>query len=237
MNSSVKLSPKSVTKFLTLLMLFIVGMDFLRLFLKKVQPDWNAINELLDSLFKLTGEYNVASLYSSLIILLASVFLFLIFNTTEIKNHRIYWATLGFIFIFLACDESFKIHEGLSQIIRGNTEVTGSIKYGTWALPYLFLTAIVGLLYARFVFSLPKQTKILIILSGAIYVGGAGGFELIEGYLFKEFGEESIVYKLIHSTQEILEMIGMILFNYTLLDYLSVNKTTIEISTPTNSTN
>lgn len=96
--------------------------------------------------------------------------------------------------------------------------------------PYLIISAGIGLAYLRFVLGLPYKTKILIIVSGAIYVGGAAGFEFIEGYFHATSGSQSVMYKLFHSTQEILEMVGIILFNYTLLDYLSLNKTTIEIT-------
>jgi hypothetical protein len=206
-------------------------LDLVRLVVKKVLPDSTTLNELLDY-FKLTGEFNVPALYSTLLLLIAGILLLFVHKTTDIKKHKIFWLSLGVVFIFLAFDEAFKIHEGLSQLIRSNYTVEGSVKYGTWAIPYLLITAVIGLLYLRFVLSLPKFTRILIIVSGAIYVGGAAGFELLEGYFYLHAGEESLIYKLFHSSQEILEMVGIVLFNYTLLDYLALNKTTIEIAKP-----
>lgn len=236
MNSTLQVSPKSFTKFFTYLTALIVVLDLVRLGAKKVSPDSIAVNEFLDY-FKLTGEFNVPALYSTFLLLIAGILLLFVYKTTDIKKHKIFWLSLGIVFIFLAFDESFKIHEGLSQLIRGNYTVEGSVKYGTWAIPYLLITAVIGLLYLRFVLSLPKFTRIMVIVSGAIYVGGAAGFELVEGYLYLHAGEESLVYKLFHSAQEILEMVGIVLFNYTLLDYLALNKTTIEISNPANTIN
>jgi len=211
-------------------MLSLLVMDVVRMYFKKAWPHLRAVNEILDSLFKLTGEFNFPTLFSSLILLLAGFFLFLIYLTTEVKKYKPYWITLGIIFLFLACDESFKIHEGLSQLIRNNYKVEGSIRYGTWVIPYLLFSFVLGLLYLRFILSLPQFTKILVIVSGSIYVGGAAGFELIEGYLHMKTGEESVIYKFFHWSQEILEMIGIILFNYALLDYLSLRKITLEIT-------
>jgi hypothetical protein len=230
MKSTVHVSAKPVTSISIILLLFIVLMDFLRLFFKAKFSSLTGLNHWFETFFKLTGEHNVPTLYSTVILLLAGGLLYLIHTTTSIQQDKIYWFFLSMIFFFLAFDEALKIHEALSQLIRGSTTVEGSIRYGTWAIPYLIVTAIIGLLYLRFVLRLPTFTRNLIILSGVIFVGSAGGVELVEGYLFLNYGEESIMYKITHSTQEIGEMAGIVLFNHTLLNYLASGNVVIEIT-------
>jgi hypothetical protein len=217
----IRITPIAVTKILSLAMIAIIAMDLIRLYFKKNHEELTELNRMLESVFMLTGEHNVPTLFSSFVLFFSAILLLCIYRTTPVSTHRKYWLSLGMVFMFLSLDESLRIHEGLSRLIRANYEVEGSIRYGTWSLPYLILTAFLGVFFIRFLFQLPQVTKILFILSGSIYVLGAGGFELIEGFLFFRTGEESLLYRLVHWSQEILEMAGIVLFIYGLLDYLA----------------
>lgn len=218
------ITPKSVGKFLVLLMTFFILMDILRLIVKKFSPEAIGLNQTLDSLFKITGEYNLPTFFSSLLLLVAGFLLLVLGRVNRTGRFRFHWVFLGYVFIFLSLDESFMIHEAVSRLIRSNIEVEGSIRYGTWVVPYLILTLVLGLAYIRFLLHLPKKTKLLFILAGVVFVTGAGVFELLEGYFFMVAGEESFIYRMVHWSQEMLEMAGMIIFIYGQLDYLVSNK-------------
>jgi len=228
-NKALFVTARSITIVLTSIMVFLIVMDLLRLYFKKTKPELTAVNEVLDTLFKLTGEFNLPTLFSAGILLFAGILLLLVYASQKYKPFRLHWLFLGLIFIFLSLDESLMIHESLSRFIRKNIEVEGSIRYGTWSIPYLIITFLIGLMYLRFVLHLPKLTKLLFISSGFIYVMGAGGLELLEGYLFLEFGEESLLYRIVHWIQEVLEMLGIILFIYATVDYLALSRTKLII--------
>ena len=60
----------------------------------------------------------------------------------------------------------------------------------------------------------------LFIIAGCLYVSGALGMEMVGGNYRDMVGEVDLNYGLITSFEETLEMAGIILFIYGLLDYL-----------------
>ena len=123
-----------------------------------------------------------------------------------------------FIFLFLAIDEACSIHELSIPLLRGAINAEG-ILYFTWVVPAFFLLGIFLITFRKFVFSLPVKTKTLFILAGFVYVGGALGMELVGGYLADTSGYNT-VYGLASSIEEILEMLGIVIFIHGLLSYV-----------------
>jgi hypothetical protein len=72
--------------------------------------------------------------------------------------------------------------------------------------------------YLKFVLNLPKVTRNLFIVSGIVYVAGAVGCEMIGGHFFKVYGKTHLWWIAV-TFEEMLEISGLILFNYALLDY------------------
>ncbi len=75
------------------------------------------------------------------------------------------------------------------------------------------------LTFRKFIQSLPIKTKTLFLLAGFVYVTGALGMELIGGYIADSYGYNT-VYGIVSSIEEILEMLGIVIFIYGLLSYL-----------------
>ena len=73
--------------------------------------------------------------------------------------------------------------------------------------------------FSRFLIHLPRRTALLFVLSGALYVTGALGFETLSGYHYSHSGSKNITYVALQTMEEILEISGTILFLYTLADY------------------
>ena len=61
----------------------------------------------------------------------------------------------------------------------------------------------------------------LFILSGGIFVAGAIGLELIGALQDDSIGKENLVYCLLYSAEETLEMLGIATFIFALLRYIS----------------
>ena len=71
----------------------------------------------------------------------------------------------------------------------------------------------------RFLNLLPRRTALLFLLSGALFVGGAIGFETLSGYYYSLSGSKGITYVILQTLEEILEITGTILFIYALAEY------------------
>ena len=58
-------------------------------------------------------------------------------------------------------------------------------------------------------------------MASSIYIGGSIGFELIGGYYAELHGLKNLAYNMLTSTEESLEMAGIILFIWGLLTYIA----------------
>lgn len=175
----------------------------------------------LVDMFDLNLENNIPTVFSTLILMASAVLLTVIArHAATIKHNAGYWKWLAIIFMFLAVDENASLHELFIDPIQEMLP-SGGIMYVGWIIPYVLAALVIGLLYLKFVLSLPTRTRNLTILSGSLYLSGAIGFELLGGwYLLPRNEVEDFPYSMLVMTEEFLEMSGIILFIYALLDYL-----------------
>lgn len=173
------------------------------------------------SIFNLDAERNVPTLYASVSILFCSVLLSVIGTARRRMGdkHSLYWFGLAFIFLFLAVDESSALHEYLIYPVQSTLNTSGLLFYA-WIIPYSILLLIFLLVYIRFMFNLPRKTMVLFIISGGIFVAGAIGFEAIGGLQADTVGTRTVSYGFITMFEELLEMVGIVLFIYSLLTYI-----------------
>ncbi len=173
-------------------------------------------------IFYFNSEGNLPTLYSVIAILCAAALLFLVgFITKETKRHIFkYWIILGSIFVLLAYDEAAQIHERLAFLRTYVPEENLNIFYWAWVIPYGLLTIFSGLFFLGFLKKLPLRTSMLFISAGAVYVTGALIFEMLPGY-FDIQNPVSMFFFL--TTEELLEMIGIVIFIYAILDHIKNN--------------
>jgi len=131
------------------------------------------------------------------------------------KRH---WAALAVIFAYLSVDEAAEIHEKLSLLVKLIVPADGILHY-PWVVGGVAAVAVVVLVYARFLVNLPRRTAALFVLAGASYVGGAVGMEMVDGAYIDVFGRDLTYIALVH-IEESLELVGVLLFAYALIDYL-----------------
>lgn len=172
-------------------------------------------------MFSLNSEASIPSTYSSIALLLCSVLLAIITKSKyrQTNRYRRYWKFLSIIFLYLAIDEAASIHE-LGIGITYKIIDAGGFFYYAWVIPAIILFSLFSLIYLKFVLSLPKKTRLLFILSAATFMGGAVGVEMICGKIVTLQGENSLIYALMTTVEETLEMVGIAVFIYTLTDYL-----------------
>ncbi|MCI5151354.1 MAG: peptidase M48 Ste24p, partial [Candidatus Electrothrix sp. MAN1_4] len=67
---------------------------------------------------------------------------------------------------------------------------------------------------------LPRKTALLLILSAIIFLTGSVGFDMLGGKEAELHGYYSNTYMVLSTIEEFLEMSGIVLLIYTLLDYI-----------------
>ena len=60
------------------------------------------------------------------------------------------------------------------------------------------------------------------IISAVIFISGALGFELIGGFWYELRGDENIIYAILTTCEESLEMFGVQVFIYALMFYIAL---------------
>lgn len=170
--------------------------------------------------FSLGAENNFPTYFSTLALFACSALLAAIATGESRKggNRPAYWFALSAIFLFLSMDEMMSIHERLSEPVKALVGETDVFHYA-WVLPYGVLVVIFVAAFSRFLILLPRRTALLFVLAGALYVGGAVGFETLSGYHYSLSGSKGITYVALQTMEEILEISGTILFLYALADY------------------
>ncbi|MEM9777951.1 MAG: hypothetical protein AAF902_25465, partial [Chloroflexota bacterium] len=171
-------------------------------------------------IFDFDTEENVPTIYSTMALLLISIILSRIASMNrQSKLPYFPWLGLSIVFLFLAFDEFFQIHEAFINPVQSTLGVSG-FRFYMWVIPYGIGLALLCILYLRFLYGLPSKTSFLFIVSGAIYVSGAIGFELISGRYVDLNGRDGAVFFVVNTILETLEMFGLALFTYALIGYI-----------------
>ena len=175
----------------------------------------------LNSLFSLNREGNVPSFYSASALAAASALLLLVAFVSRRQRlpHRA-WVLLAVVFSFLSIDEIASVHERLGDRL-GAAINPSDLQYYNWPIAYGIAVLIGGLASVRFLLALPRRTAGLFVTSGALLVTGAIGFELISFSFAEAHGFDTLVYRMLYAVEETLEMTGVALFIYSLLDYIA----------------
>lgn len=173
-------------------------------------------------LFDFDYEGNIPTYFSVLLLLFVTALLALIaeLNRQRMQPHVSKWMTLSAGFLYIAFDEAFQMHEKLIwpvQKLIGEEDL--GIFYFAWVIPAMFIVAMLGLFFLKFLLNLSNAERNRFLIAAALYVGGAIGIELIGGRHVELYGEENWRYSLITTVEESLEISGLIFFTWALLKY------------------
>jgi len=189
--------------------------------------------------FNVGEDANIPTWYSSFTLLVCSVLLGVIAVAKRAQGERyaLHWGFLCAVFLFMSIDEVATIHEHMGPVFNSVFESvgirTGGVFYFTWVIPAAVFVVIVGLGYVRFLAALPRSTGVLFVVAGALFVVGALGFEMLSARLISFYGENwsygadyipnttKIAVALQSSVEETLEMLGVVVFIYALMSYVS----------------
>ncbi len=179
-------------------------------------------NEWMD-LFNLDRELNFPTWYAAWMLVFCAILLKIIAVGKKQQGDRYTkdWQLLSLIFFWMAIDEIVSIHEIL--IIP---EVSQALNlpwflHSMWVIPGLVFVAWFAKRYAKFVRHLPAKSKLHFISAACTYIGGALVMEMIGSHFAQSIGQQHIIYALIATVEEFLELIGIVMFIYALLVYLN----------------
>jgi hypothetical protein len=167
-------------------------------------------------------EGNLPTWYSSAALLFCGALLALIARKSREWGapHGRAWAVLAVVFLLLSLDEAASLHERMSGPTR---QYVGNL-FNAWVIPASVLLVLGGLAALRFVLGLPRRTRHLVVLGGVMFVGGAVGLEAVAGVIRTVYPYDAtfeVTLMALATAEELLEMLGVVVFAYALLDYLS----------------
>jgi len=225
---TININLKDLFKKLTLFISLLLIINLLDVLLR-IHLGYGGILSRISIYFNFNEEASISTLYSFIVLFTSA--LLLLFISTNSKDNKLksyMWLGLSFIFIFLAIDEVLEIHEKLSWIVQNRLNTTG-ILWFAWVIPYFLGAVLVFLIYARFLMGLENKIRNLFIISGAIFVIGAIGFELVESNIHFATRQLNTKYYLLASCEEFMEMFGINLFIYALLYHIKNDTNTLNI--------
>jgi hypothetical protein len=215
----VTLSPRSTVFRLSAIAFFLLVAHLITIWMPYIFEGFDhGLVRMLFGLFFIDGEGNLPAIYSTLLFLLnAGLFLMVGKAAGRAGDPRKIWLVLSIVFVFLALDESISIHERLIDPLRATWNVTG-IFYYAWIIPYGSGVVLLSIFAFPLFWRMPKRIRFWFGLSAAIYLSGAIGLEMISGkYLVMMNENKDIVWILMVTLEETLEMAGLIILTYALL--------------------
>ena len=218
MRIEIAVSPRTIVKYLMMGVIFFTlvstGIQICK-YVFNYRDEWM-------NLFNLDRELNFPTWYSALMIVLCAVLLRIIALGKKQQGDRYTkdWQLLSVIFGFLALDEVVSLHEIL--IIPELSEALHLpwFLHSAWVIPGTLFTIWFIRRYSKFVRHLAPESRQHFVLAGCIYIGGALIFEMIGSHFAESLSQQNIVYALIATVEEFLEMTGIVTFIYALLFYI-----------------
>ena len=188
-------------------------------------------------MFFLDEENNIPTFFSSGILLLSACLLAVIavLKKRERDSRAGHWSALAIIFMLLSIDEASSIHELMTGPLRNLLHTSGFL-YFAWVIPGLAFVLAIATIYWKFLLHLSTRTRRLFVVAAIIYIIGAIGTELVGGWFVELYGRNNLPYSFLAMLEETLEMIGVIVFVYALLDYMSVKVGEVRIRVRSDST-
>lgn len=169
----------------------------------------------------LDSEMCLNAWFSASMMLLSACLLYLTSRLARHQGHGDvwHWRILAIVFIALSLDEETSVHEIFLEPIRNTLNVSGLLYYA-WVVPALVMVPAFAAFYIGFLRRLAKPYGLWIFLSGAVFVTGALGFEMLGGWAYVNYGPDSLQVTVLFVIEESLETFGMASFVIAMMSYL-----------------
>ncbi len=218
----INISPRKIAKQLISIIFVLTVIHCLLLFIE----DGLDVTQVhtLRRFFDFELDSNVPTWYSSITLFISSLLLSLIaIIKKRTKDYfALHWKFLAIIFTFLSLDEVAMLHEHSGKLVGVlfPVEFDGFLRF-KWVLIGIPVTLVIALAYCKFIMHLPATIRNLVLLAGALYVGGALGLEMLAGHQQTVDMPSHIFYELLTTIEELCEKLGVMVFFYALLSYMN----------------
>ncbi|WP_319419838.1 hypothetical protein [Pleurocapsa sp. FMAR1] len=227
MQIKLSLSPGAVVRYLMIAVVFFTvvstGIQIAK-YVFDYRQDWM-------SLWNLDRELNFPSWFSTFMIGFCSILLKIIATGKKEQGDRYTkdWQLLSLIFFWMAIDELVSIHEILIIPQLSDDLHLPWFLHSLWVIPGMVFVAWFARRYIRFVRHLPPKTKKHFVSAACVYIGGALVMEMVGSYFAELQGQQHLTYALVATVEELMEMVGMVMFIYGLLYYLGEWAKTLDL--------
>lgn len=216
MRIALEVRPKKVLAALLIAVALLAVASLCGVYLKHVRGD--PFFHRFVPFFDLDREGNIPNWFSTILFAASAVLLWTIAGTKAKagdRTHRL-WRGLSVFFVLLSIDDAAAIHESYVNSLRDIFHA-GGIFYFSWVIPALALLVLISPLLVRIWLSLTPRTRVVLALSAVLLVGGALGMEMLEGRYVETWGHKTLTYSLLANAEEVLELLGQVVFIYGLL--------------------
>ncbi|MEW4571145.1 hypothetical protein AB1L88_25015 [Tautonia sp. JC769] len=176
-------------------------------------------------LFDVGLDANVPTWWSSLALTLCSLLMVVIGAEHRRRGDRSarFWWFLALVVCLLSIDETAAIHERVGNHLSMKLQqwALGSASWGgaIWVYAYILPGILLAIVSLRFYLRLPSRTRWLFALGGGALVAGGVVCEILAHHVLRpSLGE--VGYQVMTLLEEFLEMIGVAIVAYALLDYI-----------------
>jgi hypothetical protein len=168
--------------------------------------------------FNVDKEKNLPTWFSSAILMLAACLVWQVGTQVKAVGGPFlrHWRGLAAVFAAMSLDEVAQAHEVASK--SGLLQL-GSASYLSWMVVAAPLVLGFAVAYLRFLGHLPPRVRWLIVVAGCVFVGGAMGMEVVGAFLGRDAmtgqmqpGLPYLRYLLAASAEELMEMLGVVIF-------------------------
>jgi hypothetical protein len=171
-------------------------------------------------LLDLDRERNIPSFFSGCLFLLNAL-LFALVAKASPRSTAISWSKLSGLFVFLAYDELFSLHELLTTPLRTALHTSGLLFY-PWMLVYVPLVILLVWGFFPVWRHLEGPLRTSLGLAAGTYLLGAVGIEMVGGAYDEAFGTgRNLGWGLLVGLEESLEMTGLLILTHALLKLLA----------------
>lgn len=180
-------------------------------------------------LFDLSNEQTFATWYASLLFLFSAFLLVLIavvHRGSDRGKEAVYWGGLAVVFLLLSADEVAMVHEWTANLAPAGRGVF----YYSWVFAGLALVGGLSVVYVPFVLRQNRRLRLLLVAAAVVFVGGALGMEMLNAWLEDYYPSAQLAYMLTTAVEESMELAGLIVFVYALLDHLRLQKAQLSLS-------
>jgi hypothetical protein len=219
------ISVRRVVQGMTVLILAFSLLSFIGQMVSEfVIPD-NDYVERIAHWLDVNAEASIPTWYAAVALMSCSVLLAIVALAARRlgRPYPLQWALLSIGFALLSLEEIIGVHSQATKVLRSVVSSTDGA--GLVYLLVLGVVAVVGIivlvaLFGRFFLHLPRRWRMLFGIGLVIYLIGVLASDAVGDYLRSAFGEAGLVYIVVLTLEEALEMIGVLIVIYGLLEYI-----------------